>query len=110
LFAETGVLRSEWNQGRVGESRFLDCLQADNFSCRAQRFDDVWHAAIGTDSDGGFGMRSTPAGFDTVADLQIIASELERRGYSAADVELIMNGNWVRVFKEGVGVGVGKTV
>ena len=42
---------------------------------------------------------STPAGFDTVADLQIIAPALERRGYSAVDVELIMNGNWVRVLK-----------
>jgi membrane dipeptidase len=58
---------------------------------------DARHAAIGTDFDGGYGMRSTPAGFDTVADLQIIAPALERRGYSAADVELIMNGNWGRV-------------
>jgi membrane dipeptidase len=32
---------------------------------------DARHAAIGTDFDGGFGMKSTPAGFDTVADLQI---------------------------------------
>jgi membrane dipeptidase len=60
---------------------------------------DARHAAIGTDFDGGFGMRSTPAGFDTVADLPIIAPALDRRGYSAADVELIMNGNWVRVLK-----------
>jgi membrane dipeptidase len=61
---------------------------------------DARHAAIGTDFDGGYGMKSTPAGFDTVADLQIITPELEKRGYSAADVELIMNGNWVRVLKE----------
>jgi membrane dipeptidase len=60
---------------------------------------DARHAAIGTDFDGGFGMKSTPAGFDTVADLQIIAPELERRGYSAVDVELIMSGNWMRVLK-----------
>jgi membrane dipeptidase len=59
--------------------------------------------AIGTDFDGGFGMRSTPAGFDTVADLQIIALELEQRGYAAADVELIMNGNWARVLRGALG-------
>ncbi len=60
---------------------------------------DARHAAIGTDFDGGFGMMSTPAGFDTVADLQSIAPALERRGYSAADVDLIMNGNWLRVLQ-----------
>jgi membrane dipeptidase len=64
---------------------------------------DAQHAAIGTDFDGGFGMKSTPAGFDTVADLQIIAPALDRRGYSAADVELIMNGNWLRVLRGALG-------
>jgi membrane dipeptidase len=64
---------------------------------------DARHAAIGTDFDGGYGMKSTPAGFDTVADLQIIAPELERRGYSIADVELIMNGNWLRVLRGALG-------
>jgi membrane dipeptidase len=61
------------------------------------------HAAIGTDFDGGFGMKSTPAGFDTVADLQIIAPALEKRGYTVADVELIINGNWVRVLRSELG-------
>jgi membrane dipeptidase len=64
---------------------------------------DARHAAIGTDFDGGFGMKSTPAGFDTVADLQIIAPALDRRGYSIADVELIMNGNWLRVLRSALG-------
>jgi membrane dipeptidase len=64
---------------------------------------DARHAAIGTDFDGGFGMKSTPAGFDTVTDLQIIAPALEKRGYSAADVELIMNGNWMRVLRGALG-------
>jgi microsomal dipeptidase-like Zn-dependent dipeptidase len=41
-------------------------------------------------------MKSTLTGFETVADLQIITPELEKHGYSAADVEPIMNGNWVR--------------
>jgi microsomal dipeptidase-like Zn-dependent dipeptidase len=41
---------------------------------------------------------------DTVADLQIIAPALERRGYSAADVELIMNVNWVRVLRSASGL------
>ena len=60
---------------------------------------DARHSAIGTDFDGGYGMKSTPAGFDTVADLQIIAPALEKHGYSAADVDLIINGNWTRVLR-----------
>ncbi len=64
---------------------------------------DARHAGIGTDFDGGFGMKSTPAGFDTVADLQIIGPTLEKRGYTPADIELIMNGNWVRVLKGALG-------
>jgi membrane dipeptidase len=60
---------------------------------------DARHSAIGTDFDGGFGMKSAPAGFDTVADLQLITPALEKRGYSTTDVELIMNGNWVRVLR-----------
>jgi membrane dipeptidase len=38
-----------------------------------------------------------------VADLQIVAPALAKRGYSAADVELIMNGNWVRVLRGALG-------
>ena len=60
---------------------------------------DARHAAIGTDFDGGYGRDSIPAGFDTVADLQLIGPALEKRGYSTADVESIMNGNWVRVLR-----------
>ena len=58
---------------------------------------DARHAAIGTDFDGGFGMRSTPAGFDTVSDLQIIAPALKQHGYSDPDIDLILHGNWLRV-------------
>ncbi len=59
--------------------------------------------ALGMDFDGGYGMKSTSAGFDTVADLQIIAPALERSGYSPADVESIMNGNWTRVLRGALG-------
>ncbi len=68
-----------------------------------QNAGDAQHAGIGTDFDGGFGMKSAPAGFDTVADLQIIAPALERRGYAAADVELIMTGNWLRALRRALG-------
>ena len=57
------------------------------------------HAAIGSDFDGDLGAQSTPAGFDTVADLKIIGPALQERGYSAADIDLILNGNWLRMLR-----------
>jgi membrane dipeptidase len=91
-------LLNGWEHDHPREAATVETVaSAIDYVC--QIAGDARHAAIGTDFDGGFGMKSTPAGFDTVADLQIIAPALERRGYSAADVELIMNGNWVRVLK-----------
>jgi len=58
------------------------------------------HSAIGTDLDGGFGREQSPYDLDTIADLQKIPDMLKKRGYSDADVEGIMFGNWLRFFKE----------
>jgi len=54
------------------------------------------HVGIGSDLDGGFGVNYTPVGLDTIADLQQLAPELSRRGYSNADIAGIMHGNWLR--------------
>jgi membrane dipeptidase len=55
------------------------------------------HIAIGTDFDGGQGAESAPAELDTIADLAKLAERLELRSYSAAEIEAIMSGNWLRV-------------
>jgi membrane dipeptidase len=36
---------------------------------------------------------------NTIADLQTIPERLAKRGYSAASIEKIMHGNWIRFFK-----------
>ncbi|MBS1873295.1 MAG: membrane dipeptidase [Acidobacteria bacterium] len=54
------------------------------------------HIAIGSDLDGGYGTEQTPAGLDTIADLQKIALLLGERGHSEADVAAAMHGNWMR--------------
>lgn len=56
------------------------------------------HCGIGSDLDGGFGREQSPSDLDTIADLQRFAEILDRRGYSTADVESIMYGNWARFF------------
>jgi membrane dipeptidase len=87
-----------WEHGHPRDAAMVETV-ATAIDHVCQIAGNARHAAIGTDFDGGFGMKSTPAGFDTVADLQIVAPALAKRGYSAADVELIMNGNWLRVLR-----------
>jgi membrane dipeptidase len=57
------------------------------------------HCGIGSDLDGGFGREQSPHDLDTIADLQAIPAMLAARGYSGADVDGIMHGNWLRVIK-----------
>src|SRR5579883_1322254 len=58
------------------------------------------HAAIGTDLDGGYGIEQSPGDLDTIADLQKIPDLLRARGYAESDVEAIMYGNWLRLFRD----------
>lgn len=58
------------------------------------------HSAIGSDFDGG--VESTPVELDSVADLSRIGEALSAWGYSAADVEGILGGNWLRVLRRGL--------
>lgn len=57
------------------------------------------HVAIGSDLDGGYGAEQSPEDLDTIADLQKIPGLLRGRGYSEADVEGVMHGNWLRFFE-----------
>ena len=58
------------------------------------------HCGIGSDLDGGFGKEQSPTDLDTIADLQKMADLLRGRGYSEADVEGIMSGNFLRVVRQ----------
>jgi len=57
------------------------------------------HAAIGGDTDGQGGREGAPAGIDTVADYQKVATVLDERGYSSEDVANVMYLNWQRFFE-----------
>jgi len=58
------------------------------------------HIGIGSDLDGGFGKEQSPYDLETIADLQKIPALLAKRGYSAADVENVMHGNWMRFIRK----------
>jgi len=60
------------------------------------------HVGLGSDFDGGFGVESTPAEIDTIADLQKLAPKLAERGYSEKDIAAIFSGNWLAVLRRGL--------
>jgi membrane dipeptidase len=57
------------------------------------------HAGIGSDLDGAFGREQCPSDVHTIADLSRLPALLTSRGYSAADVEQIAHGNFVRFLR-----------
>lgn len=54
------------------------------------------HVGLGSDFDG---IESAPQQLDDVTSYPLITRELLKRGYSQADVEKILGGNFIRVFK-----------
>ncbi|WP_233522395.1 dipeptidase [Chitinophaga silvatica] len=57
------------------------------------------HIGLGTDLDGAFGKEQCPYDLETIADLQLMPALFEKRGYSKTDIENIMHGNWLRIFR-----------
>ena len=58
------------------------------------------HIAIGSDLDGAFGTEQSPFDLDTIADLQKLPNLLGRRGYTVAETEKILHGNWLRFLRD----------
>jgi membrane dipeptidase len=93
-----GFLRPDWHRSDPKEKVTLDdVVRAVDYVC--QRVGDAQHVALGSDFDGGFGAEGTPAGLDTVADLNKIAGALAERGYEPQHVASVMAGNWLRVLR-----------
>ncbi|WP_212005515.1 dipeptidase [Chitinophaga sp. HK235] len=57
------------------------------------------HVGIGSDLDGAFGKEQCPYDLETIADLQSLPVLLSKRGYTAADIENVMHGNWLRFLR-----------
>jgi membrane dipeptidase len=87
-----------WDQGKKnpeGLSVSID-LVINNIDHVCQVAGNSLHSAIGSDLDGAFGTEQSPKEIDTIADLQLIPSLLEKRGYQQQDIRNIMSGNWLR--------------
>jgi membrane dipeptidase len=58
------------------------------------------HVGIGSDFDG---IPDVPKGLEDASKMPALAAALRKRGYSEADVEKIMGGNFLRVMKQVIG-------
>jgi membrane dipeptidase len=93
------MLQPDWVAGQTERARVTMEAVVDHVDHVCQLAGDARHAAIGTDLDGGFGAEQCPNDLDTIADLQALPALLEKRGYSATDVEGILYRNWLDFFR-----------
>lgn len=75
----------------------------DNIDHICQLAGNALHVGIGSDLDGAFGKEQCPYDLETITDLSTIPSLLLQRGYSNADIENIMHGNWLRFLRKAWG-------
>ena len=91
-----------WERG-VSSPAVMNCdlsKVVDHIEHICQLAGNASHVGIGSDLDGGFGREQSPADLETIADLKKLPGLLSRRGYSSADIEGIMHGNWLRFLRK----------
>jgi len=57
------------------------------------------HIGIGTDLDGAFGKEQCPYDIDAITDINKLPDLLSKRGYAQYDIQQVMHGNWLRIFR-----------
>lgn len=90
-----------WQRG-VSDPKAMNCsleVMVDHLDHICQIAGNALHIGIGSDLDGAFGKEQCPYDLETIADLQTVPALLEKRGYSAADIENVMHGNWLRFLR-----------
>jgi membrane dipeptidase len=94
-------LLPDWRPGERKDAASMDhVIAAIDHVC--QITGSARHVGIGSDFDGSFGAASTPAEFETSADLWAIGQALAARGYTPADVGAILGGNFLRILRAGL--------
>jgi membrane dipeptidase len=90
-----------WVRGQ-SDPRAMGCnleKVIDHLDHICQLAGNALHVGIGTDLDGAFGKEQCPYDLETIADLTRLAELLGRRGYSVADIENVLHGNWLRFLR-----------
>ena len=95
------MLMNDWERGvnKPAESGIGLEKLIDHYDHICQIAGNSRHIAIGSDLDGAFGREQSPYDLETIADLRKLGDLLEKRGYSAPDIENIFYGNWLRFLR-----------
>ncbi len=90
-----------WERG-VSTPKGMNCsleVMIDHVDHICQVAGNALHIGIGSDLDGAFGTEQCPYDLETIADLQKVPALLKKRGYTDADIENMMYGNWLRFLR-----------
>ncbi|MEZ6106645.1 MAG: membrane dipeptidase [Pirellulaceae bacterium] len=90
------MLLPGWRRGISSCEELSIERAADHVDHIAQLAGTTRHCAIGTDLDGGYGWEQTPRELKSIVDVHRLEATFERRGYSAADIDGIFWGTWLR--------------
>jgi membrane dipeptidase len=93
LFLKVGWVKGD----RKDAVSLRDVVAHIDYIC--QMAGDALHVGLGSDFEGGFGLQSTPAEVESIADLQKLGPLLSEKGYNSADIEAILGGNWIRMLE-----------
>jgi membrane dipeptidase len=91
-----------WQKG-VSTPLNMNCnleVMIDHIDHICQLAGNADHVGIGSDLDGAFGREQCPYDLESIADLSKVPALFSNRGYSAADVEKLMRGNWLRFLRK----------
>jgi membrane dipeptidase len=94
-----------WQRG-VSTPLNMNCnldVMVDHIDHICQLAGNADHVGIGSDLDGAFGREQCPYDLESIADLSKVPALFSKRGYSAADVEKLMHGNWLRFLRKAWG-------
>ncbi len=95
---DTWMMVPGWQKG-TSNARAMNCglnTLIDHMDHICQIAGNALHIGIGSDLDGAFGKEQSPYDIETIGDVQKLPQMLAGRGYSAADIENVMHGNWLR--------------
>ena len=91
-----------WQRG-ISTPQNMNCnleVMIDHIDHICQLAGNADHVGIGSDLDGAFGREQCPYDLETIADLSKVPDLFSKRGYSPADVEKLMHGNWLRFLRK----------
>jgi membrane dipeptidase len=90
-----------WVRGQ-STPRQMNCnldVMVDHIDHICQIAGNALHVGMGTDLDGAFGREQCPYDLETIADMQKVPALLKNRGYTDADINSMMHGNWLRFLR-----------